>query len=97
MAQDFAAKKLTALQALVARAPIVEALARDNAELVSYFTDNGFLTGGANPISDADAQAAYPWLTAALVNSAVSTAINSVSLSTGNRTTLRQVANLPNP
>lgn len=73
-----------------------EAIAREILELQAYFTDNTFATAGAQAITDADAQAAFPWLTAALVNSGM-TALNTLLLSPANRTILRQVCNVPVP
>ncbi len=94
MAQSLATKKVEALRAFVALSLKAEAMARDIKELQTYFTDNGFLTGGGNAIVDADCVGDYAHLTASLVNSGI-TAIATVALSTGNATILRQIASSP--
>jgi hypothetical protein len=94
MAVSMVAKKSDAVSYLVQMAPKAEALSRDVIELLSYFTDNGFLTGGANAIVDADLVGENQHLTAAQVNAGVA-AINSLKLSTANATILRQIARTP--
>lgn len=88
---NLTAKKSDAISALVAFSIKAEGLARDIAELQSFFTDNGFLTGGGNAIVDGDCVGANAHLTATLVNSGV-TAIATMALSTPNKTVLRQIA-----
>ncbi len=94
MAVDMALKKANALNSLMQFCNKTLPTALAIAEFVSEMTDSGFLTGGANPITDADCllAPATSHLTAALVNSAVSTALASVTLSTGNKTIVRQAA-----
>jgi hypothetical protein len=93
MAQDLSLKKANALNALVAFCQPTIGRTAAIAEFVKELTDSGLLTGGANPITDADCalSPATAHLTAALVNSATA-ALGSVSLSTANATTLRQAA-----
>lgn len=86
-----AQKKSDFLTALVSYSSKAEAIVRDIAELSSYFTDNGFATGGANAIADADCVSPNDHLTAALVNAAM-TAIVNVNLNAGQKTTMRQVS-----
>lgn len=93
MAQDFTAKKQAALNALLNFSQNSLPVALQLAEFVSEMTDSGFLTGGANPITDADCQSrpVTAHLTAALVNTAV-TALGTITLSTANKTILRQAS-----
>ncbi len=92
MSVDMTLKKANALQALMQFSNKALPLCLAIQEFISQMTDDGFLTGGANAITDADclAQPSTAHLTAALVNSAVSTALSSVTLSTANKTIVRQ-------
>ncbi len=92
MSVDMTLKKANALQAVMAFSNKALPLALAIQEFVSQMTDDGFLTGGGNAITDADCllSPTTSHLTAALVNSAVSTALASVTLSTGNKTIIRQ-------
>ena len=68
---------------------------QDVQEMVNYWQDNGFASGGANPIVQADLDGtALSHLTPALM-AAFITAIATMSLSAGQRTTMRQVASQP--
>lgn len=96
MAVNLSQKKSDALSSLVALTPDAFELAAKIQELVAYVTDNGFLTGGSSPILDADCVGENAHMDAALFNSAI-TAISSVSLSTGNKTTLRKTSKKPLP
>ena len=89
-------KKSDTLSRLVELSPAAILLASQIAELVGYCTDNGFLTGGSSPITDADCVGATAHLDAATFNAAVA-AIGSLNLSTGNRTTLRKSSSTPVP
>lgn len=93
---DLSKKKSDALSALVAVSPRAMLLASQVAEFVAYVTDNGFLSGGASPIVDADCQGENAHLDAATFNAAV-TAIATLALSTQNRTTLRKASRTPIP
>jgi len=91
VALDFTLKKANALQQLVAFSGKGLTMAEAVQEFVAQLTDGGFLTGGANPITDADCllSPTTSHLTAALVNSLV-TAINNLSLTAAQKTTVRQ-------
>ena len=73
-----AAKKSDALSTLVSLTKTGMLVAQQIQELVAYITDNGFLSGGANPIADGDCIGDNSHLDAALVNSAV-TALGSMT------------------
>lgn len=88
---NYTAKKSDAITALVLIAPEALKIAAQVAEVVANITDNGFLTGGSNPIIDADCTGENAHLDAATFNAAVA-AIATLALSTGNRTTLRKTA-----
>lgn len=91
MPVDMTLKKANALRALMSFADDTLPMALAIQEFVSQMTDSGFLTGGANPITDADCWSApaTAHLTASVVNSAV-TALATVTLSNPNKTVLRQ-------
>jgi hypothetical protein len=92
MAQDLTNKKKDWASQAVVYAAKAAALTRDIAELINYWNDNGFASGGANPITQADLDGPENGhLTPALLATFV-TAIGNVALSGGQRTTLRQVA-----
>jgi hypothetical protein len=93
MAQDFTLKKANFLNALVSFCQPTISRTANIAEFVKEMTDSGFLTGGTNPITDADcaAQTSTAHLNAALVNSATA-ALGTVALSAVNATTLRQAS-----
>ncbi len=89
-------KKSDAISKLVSLAPTAMTLAANIKELQSYFTDNGFLTGGGNAIVDGDCTGENAHMDAASVNASV-TAIATLALSTGNATTLRKASKNPVP
>jgi len=93
---DMQRKKTDALAKLVEMDPQAMALALRIQEFVAYVTDCGFLTGGANAITDADCVGENAHLDAALFNNAVS-ALGSMTLSTNNKTTLRKASRSPVP
>lgn len=94
MAVDLSKKKSDAISQLVTYSRTAIQVTAQIAELVGFITDSGFLSGGANPIVDADFVGDNVHINAADFNAGV-TAINTVALSTGNRTTLRKVSKSP--
>lgn len=93
---NLASKKSDALSTLVSLTKTGMLVAQQIQELVSYVTDNGFLTGGANPIADGDCVGDNAHLDAAIFNAAV-TAIGTMTLSNANKTTLRKAGKSPVP
>lgn len=93
---SYVQKKKDYLNALVAMAAEASTFARRAQELISYGTDNGFLTGGANAIVDGDCVDSAAHLTASLVNSGT-TAIGTMTLSNPNRVILRQCGSVVIP
>ena len=94
MPQDLSSKKKEFFNQAVAYASKAEALTRDIVELVNYWTDNGFASGGGNPVTQSDIDAgggSASHLTPAMLASFI-TAISNVNLSPAQRTTMRQVS-----
>lgn len=89
-------KKSNALSRLVDLIPKAFLVAAEVQEIVSYITDNGFLTSGASPIADADCIGTNSHLDAALFNAAVG-AINTITLSNPNKLILRKATTTPLP
>lgn len=90
---EFTLKKQNSLNSLIRFCNTMLPMALAVAEFQSQMTDDGFLTGGANAITDADCTATpgAQHLTAALVNSAVA-ALATMTLSNVNKTTVRQAS-----
>ena len=93
---DMQGKKSDTLTRLAELSAAAILLTSQITELVGFATDNGFLSGGANAITDAECVGANAHLDAASFNAGV-TALGSVNLSTGNRTTLRKASRTPVP
>lgn len=89
-------KKKDLLNALVSYADKGAAMTREVQELIDYFTDNGFATGGANAIVDADCTDSNSHLSQQLVNDAI-VALGNVNLTPAQKTTLRKVATVVVP
>lgn len=89
-------KKSDTLTRLVELIPKAMKLAADIKELKNYATDNGFLAGGTNPIADLDCIGGNDHLDAATFNAAMN-AIDSLTLSNPNATTLRKASRTPIP
>lgn len=94
MAVDLSRKKSDAISNLVIYARTGITTAAQIAELVAFITDSGFLSGGANPVVDADFVGDNQHMNAADFNAAV-TSLATLALSTGNRTTLRKASKSP--
>lgn len=66
------------------------------AEFIAYCTDNGFLAGGANQITDADFLGDNGHIDQTKFNAAI-TALQTITLSNANKTTLRLINKHPIP
>jgi hypothetical protein len=98
MAQDLSAKKSDYVSASVAFAADLLALARRAEELAAYQSANGFQSGGAAPVTDADCVGGNAHMTAVLVNAVVTIAGQlGGAVTSGMRTTMRQASTRPTP
>lgn len=93
---NLAQKKTDSVNAFVKLVPSMILLAGQISELNKFLTDNGFLTGGANAIVDADFSGFNGHLDAATFNAAV-TAMTTMTLSVPNATALRKASITPIP
>lgn len=89
-------KKSDVLSKLVQITPQAMAIAAQLQELVDYCTDNGFKTGQANAIADADCVGENDHLDAAVFNAALN-ALNTLTLNNASKTALRKATRTPIP
>ena len=94
---NLSAKKSDYISGVGAFSTKLLALAVDADELAAFQADNGFQSGGANAIVDADAVGANAHLTAAQINAVMTVAgAFSSAMTAARRTTLRQANAKPN-
>lgn len=96
MALDLSAKKSNFISSAVDFSEALLALTRSGEELAAYQAANGFQSGGANAVVDADCVGNNAHLTAATVNAVVTIAGQlGTSVTTAMRNTMRQTDRLP--